>query len=581
MRSLTLLLLIFGSLIVPLLGVSLRAQDLTIDHKVDERRIMGLGLSVFAGSGTGSGTGGGYGFILVDLQNEDSAAHAVRVEISTRTHTQSSVELRRTVGLGPYERARLHLPMPVLSRYAFDVIVTVDNTIYEEYMTAGRTGGPAALVVSDNEDFEPATLGLVQQLWPSKRRSKPRVVTCPTVDAPRDWRLYTAFPLVVVDGMSRIDEERQAALRRFAHAGGSLLLVGADRLDPGELRENFEAFDDGQRARTGFGFVTVAGPRLDFDHLVPGLLGSGKSIGVWPLEHGLQVRQEIPGLAQAPVLVFLFVILMFAIVVGPINLFMLRRAKRPMLALVTVPAIGLGTTLLMFGYAILHDGFGVRGVERSWTVLDQQNHEVATIASRTLFAGLSPADLTLGADSILLSPAAYRRPDQRSRHRWSFDGDRGTILGNVVPARTETALVSARQGISRARLRARRLPDGDLELLSDGGVQPTGGLLLRDDDGAYWFGDGGRLTRISTSDAEDWLGELEEHVSGHLANEVSPTLHVLGSFESLFAGRELPRGTYMTHVAEAPWVPDHGLAPDYERQRHFVYGRLGPEDIVR
>jgi hypothetical protein len=51
--------------------------------------------------------------------------------------------------------------------------------------------------------------------------------------------------------------------------------------------------------------------------------------------------------------------------------------------------------------------------------------------------------------------------------------------------------------------------------------------------------------------------------------------------ESLLGGGELPRGSYLARVAEAPWLDGHGLRVDYDQVEHFVAGRLAAEDFVR
>ena len=61
-------------------------------------------------------------------------------------------------------------------------------------------------------------------------------------------------------------------------------------------------------------------------------------------------------------------------------------------------------TAVILVYGILHDGFAVRGVTTSWTVLDQERHEAASVSARTLFAGLAPATLTMPPEVVL--PAA-------------------------------------------------------------------------------------------------------------------------------------------------------------------------------
>jgi len=142
------------------------------------------------------------------------------------------------------------------------------------------------------------------------------------------------------------------------------------------------------------------------------------------------------------------VILVFSALVGPVNFIVLRRLRRPMLALVTVPALGFSTTAMMLGYGMFCDGFGTRGVVSSWTVLDQERHECAVIAARTLFSGLSPGSCTMGPDTLLLAPRAFLHPERRGADRWHLD-ENSTLDGGVLPSRTATPLLTAQQGVVR------------------------------------------------------------------------------------------------------------------------------------
>ncbi|MCR9248249.1 MAG: hypothetical protein NXI31_24740 [bacterium] len=559
------------------------AQEHVVHHRDGDRALV----SVRVTPHTGMGQPGGLGFLYVEAQNQDGDPHVVQIELASRQWAGCNVDVDRTITLGPQELGRFHLPLPTVERYRFALNIRVDGKPYEDSLPMSSRMGPSLLLLGDNPKVEPKALALAQNLWPTSGRRKPGVTKCEPRNAPRDWRLYTGFPLVVLDSLSqqsRIDRDLQEALRRFVHAGGRLLVLSPDRLPPGALRERLEAFSAGETVRHGFGTFTVSAQhRLESPRLASFLEEHSPSGTVLPAPPGVFAEQQIPGLERAPVLAFLLVILLFAILIGPVNLLMLRKAKRPMLALVTVPAIGLGTTLLMFGYAIVHDGFGVRGVERSWTVLDQVRREAATIATRTLFAGLGPGDFTLGEDSLLLAPAAFDLPDRRSRHRWSYDGSTGHVRGGVLPARTPTPLASARQGVCRDRLRVQVRADGDLDLLTDGGVEPVGDVLLRDRDGGYWFGTAPRLSRLGGTAALDQLERLRGSMRRHEAvARPRPSAFLVEPLTDLLdSGTGLPRGGYITRVAAAPWVPDHGLAVDYEMREHFVIGQLGPEDFVQ
>ena len=105
----------------------------------------------------------------------------------------------------------------------------------------------------------------------------------------------------------------------------------------------------------------------------------------WDSRHGLTpdsanvefAKLLVPGVGLAPVTEFRVLITLFVLLIGPINYWLLKRAKRLHLMVLTVPAAALVTTLALFGYAILADGFDTRVRAQSFTTLDQRTGEAA------------------------------------------------------------------------------------------------------------------------------------------------------------------------------------------------------------
>ncbi len=98
-----------------------------------------------------------------------------------------------------------------------------------------------------------------------------------------------------------------------------------------------------------------------------------------------------PGIRGVPVYGFMVMITTFAVLIGPVNYFYLRRKRMLWLLLVTVPATALVTSALLVGYSVAAHGFSIRSRIRSLTVLDQKSHSAVTVARLALFAGVAPS----------------------------------------------------------------------------------------------------------------------------------------------------------------------------------------------
>lgn len=557
---------------------ALAAQEQVFTRQADGRQLCSVQVAPYFGSGIGWGAS----FVRVEAVGVDSQPHRIEIDIKNPSWVQADVSLHRVVQLQPGERTRLFLLLPTAVMSNFDLYVTIDGDPEYSDLQTNRGGGLAGLLVTDRPELLAGAVDVMQQLQRSTK-VKPDIEVCAAGDLPDDWRMFTAFHLVLVDGRGNLPGPQQEALRRFVHAGGSVAVGGPQLLPAGALRELGEQAQRDGVARHGLGRCVALDPRFSGEATAAAIAElPAPGAGVWPLSRDLRDPLEIPGLGNVPITVFLLVILAFAVVAGPVNFMALRRRKQPMLALVTVPLLGFGTTAVMLLYGLLHDGFGVRGSIRSWSLLDQRRHEVAAVATEALFSGFTPGAFPVAADRLLLAPMAQQRANSRSPHRWHFDGDNNTIDGGILPSRTVTPLVTGTQTACRQRLRVKAGPDGGLRAVSDD-LRPRGDLLLRDRDGTYWRGTDGVLQRTSQQDAEARLRQLRWGAAAYVGvdlSDSSTTSATVAFVRELGGKSELPVGSYLGRFEAPPWLDGGGLQAEHLSGDHLVFGLMSPEDFL-
>jgi hypothetical protein len=199
----------------------------------------------------------------------------------------------------------------------------------------------------------------------------------------------------------------------------------------------------------------------------------------WASRHGLALNPEelnenksdfweflIPGVGLTPVLQFQILISLFVILIGPVNYLLLKRWRRLGLLLITVPASAILVTLVLFGYAFIHDGLGVRVRARSFTQLDLRRGEAVCWTRLSYYAGLSPSrGLTFPGDVAVYpyaqEPPPYRRGEGRAKElRWqeSEPPAKDGLLeqhfsSDWLPSRTPTQFITVRARKTTARLR--------------------------------------------------------------------------------------------------------------------------------
>jgi hypothetical protein len=261
----------------------------------------------------------------------------------------------------------------------------------------------------------------------------------------------------------------------------------------------------------------------------------------WFRRNGFSLRRAnddywellIPGVGEAPVWSFLLLVSLFAIVIGPVNYFLLDRSRRLYLLLITVPAGATVVTVCLFGYALFTDGFGVRLRARSFTELDQRAGQAAVWSRQSYYAGIAPGQgLVFPADTTVFPIVA--EPEWSPGGLGAMSGrlawrDEQHLEAGYLSSRTATQFMVQRATKSEARLVVRegsgtqRVP----------GVQGSGPqvenrleahvryLLLRDRGGAYFS------TRDLAANATAMLSPIDpaaaEKELHQLADAVAPS----------------------------------------------------------
>lgn len=562
-------------LVLAIVGAALQAQKRITYRDAAEGGAVNLTVTISGGASYGVGLG----FARFDIDNTSPRAHAIDVWLKPNRFFDGDVQSRQTFVAEPGV-SRYFLPMPIPPVQCL-LEATIGGTTFKERLNYAHSDSVVSLFLSDRSGRASYGVRVLDEVAQVSYGGSATSVPMQCEDLPTDWRMLTSFSMIVVDGAavlaSGMTRELQEAIRRYAYAGGTVVVASGDSMPSGPLR------DLAQRALNrvmahGFGYVTAIAS-FETDRAGTAQVLSAVPIlgtGVWPATPDLFPQQDIAGLGKAPVTAFVLVILAFAVLVGPVNFMILRRRKKPLLALITVPVAGFGTTLVILAYGIFHDGFGVRGVGRSATLLDQARHEAVSTTTNTLFAGIAPSALTMEPDSLVLSwRAGIDRDDWVDR--WSWDANRQRLDGGILPSRTVTPLLAVQQGPVRERLTVRRSGD-TLELLLDGGIEPIGNVVLCDFDGQNWAGKDGVLRRVSADEGRRMFEDLRSEAADVRVEE-----------GKIVRPARLPvsvppwgqRGSYAARVRKAPWLDDHGISVDYDQEEHFVFGRMHTQDFVQ
>ncbi|MDA0934999.1 MAG: hypothetical protein O3C51_16240 [Planctomycetota bacterium] len=576
--------------------------------------VQGESITAVVRSVSASARPGGHGFVLLELHNPTDRLRKVSVDL--RESWSPTYSAAQDVTLDPDGRVRLELPVRHIG-YQASPRARVDGGRWYQIGGASASGpegfGVSIAVVTAPGLDVPGLRAVLERLTNSApnpgiafhdplsisifEELRPR-------DLPRTWDGLSGFDLVIADARrGGIDVPSQSLLRDYVRAGGHLLLVGTDALDGGPLADVFSglplavgfgrALGLSSAEAAGFpgnpGVVTRLSPWLTS---ADGALARGARPVSGPLPPEIYQQLVIPSVGDVPYRAYLAVLLLFGVLVGPVNYMVLRRRRQLGYMLLTVPALGLLTTTILLAYGLLQDGLDLHSASRSLTLLDQVRHEAVSWEGRTVFAGLPPSKLRPRATTCFDITAILQSEANDQGIMLEFKD--GVVGGSAIPARTSVTFGVATVGTERARLRFERLEDGALGVLAGDGLLPLEGphhLVMRTAADAYWLqAADGRLLRVEPAEAVDVVRHQLRRFDDGVVSLASPrALFPLGDHFGeggaaegmrVAAGPDgLPIGCYLAVVARPAALDDLGLGGE-EIGYHLVLGRIGPEDIV-
>ncbi|HYG22109.1 MAG TPA: hypothetical protein VEH04_04940 [Verrucomicrobiae bacterium] len=213
------------------------------------------------------------------------------------------------------------------------------------------------------------------------------------------WLSYTPFDAVAIHGRDwqMLLPGAQAALQRYVECGGTLMIFGNVNLAGTWNHVPKTSSENGAALFPAFGrCVLFASEHIsDFPPGARGLITEAVQTGgrTWRStmdEESANATFPVVENVKIPVREIVVIMLAFVITIGPLNIVYLSRKKRRVWLLWTIPAISFVTTLGVFGYSVIREGFTPDIRMESITCLDQQNHRAITLGMVAYYCPLTP-----------------------------------------------------------------------------------------------------------------------------------------------------------------------------------------------
>jgi hypothetical protein len=400
-----------------------------------------------------------------------------------------------------------------------------------------------------------------------------------------NWLAYSRYDGVVVTGedFRALLPEAQTALWQYVETGGCLLVLGREKIDlpPGWVRrpdvQGFTVHQGGfgeclQTADLNF----VGWPVSRWTTLNAKWLQTAQP---WQARRSaVESHQKFPVVDNigVPVKGLFALMLLFAVAIGPANLYVLGRKRRRIWMLWTVPAISAVTCLAVFGYMLLAEGWEGHLRTEGLTLLDDTTHRATSIGWTAFYSPLTPGDgLHFGYDTEVVPQRSYDY-GRSAAHSCTLDWTNDQHLAQGwVEARVPAHFKVRKSEVRRERLTARRAPDGTLTVVNGLGADVVR-LRAADENGillaAEHVAAGAQATLRPT-------GEAVEELRGGDARSVFTAPDWLDKWEQM---RKQPAtylrpGTYLAELDAAPFFEDGLRNARGRKYRSLVLGTLKPE----
>ncbi len=360
--------------------------------------------------------------------------------------------------------------------------------------------------------------------------------------------------------------DRDVAQIVHQDTSGGVTTISTPTAGPGEWSREAMPF---RTADIGFGKLVLfrsepfPGTAQDWFWLLKSV--GGMSRWDWGKRHGESARIGtsdfllflIPGIGGVPVVMFLVLITIFAVVIGPLNYFVLARRKQLHLLLLTIPGVALMTSLLLFGYTIVAHGFSVKARCRSLTFVDQAAQSAVTFGRLSLYAGQAPsAGMQFSRDTAVYPIWPENEQFESGQVDWTNSQN---LTSGWLRSRTRTQFLTVGHRTERGRLEVTS-PGPDKLTVANGfewGFEP---LVVANEQGRLFVGKSVPagasidLKPATEEELKEVVAALQRHpleLPAGLASAGSPSANFWGGPPGYRRGMYYGYGTASWHQHES------------------------------
>ncbi|MDX9982381.1 MAG: hypothetical protein RBU25_20335 [Lentisphaeria bacterium] len=538
----------------------------------------------------------GYALVVGQVVNRDTKReHVVRLSLPDQYGILGVVS--REVSVAPGTQQTVLLPVPAsIMAYIGECRVTLDGRrrlepLAVNLQTQGALGKAhhqeaySAVLVSRQVSYDALERALKHpvegQMQVKLQRSERELDTWPG-----RWLAYSAYDAVAVTATDwqRAHESVRDALWRYAECGGVLIVVG-NFVPPAPV----ELVQEGGDARSPYRILEVGlgrcavFPSPQVIHPIAGdvlrdHMQRSRAM-VWPRHANAAASHDLAPVVdkiKLPLGLALSVLMVFALVAGPVNMALLRRKNRSVWLFWITPLLGVLTSGLIVLSMLLGEGVTARVRTEGFTLLDERVGRATSLGVDGLYCPLRPRQgLLYSYDTEVTLGQVGEDFIGQNRQRDVVWDEGQHLQGDWVPARVPTYF----------RLRASESRSERLGLVRDGsGLAVVNGL-------------GARIEHLMLMDFDGQVYETTDVAAGVQTAPLAATKFRpppprslaqvalwdecwnFNRYSTLPNSGLLRPGSYIARIEGTPFLAS-GLRGSAQREeRSVVFGRMRQEEV--
>jgi hypothetical protein len=386
---------------------------------------------------------------------------------------------------------------------------------------------------------------------------------------------YSRFDLVTItdESLNEMSPAIKKALLRYAELGGVLFIQGsANSFNiPAPWHQTVKKNGFMNVWSVGFGRVAVC--KRDKKQVEPSW-NKLKSI-CDPMRQRLceeakrragDANNKFPIIDEMQIspIVLLGILVVFSIIIGPVNILYLTKKKKKLLLLVTVPVISIIFTIAVFAYSFLAEGWHARSRYDTFTMLDQQNGRATSYGFLGFYCPIPPYKGLVFSKDIILNFQAPSRDDSELKIDWTREQ---RLADGFVKPKVPARFFFRKNEPRRERIQIKRIAKGRILVTNGIGTELTDFNLVLNDDSLFQIkkleaGAAIEVVAVTGGKFDRPIHDLRRRLAG--ADVSQP-----GSM----------RGMYTAIMARSPFVKP-GIEDTEHRENSRILGILSEKEAV-